>query len=240
MIECTFESGSRASLRHVVVHAIVERDGALLLVRRAPHLSEGDKWGLPGGFLDRDETLSGGVLRELREETGWDGRVSALMRINSRPDRPHEDRQNVAFDFVITPLEKISEPDKRVLSRRVGADRETPALAHPGLRPRRDRAAVPGLPRQARSGADRRVAPSAGGRYEHGDRLRAQRVGQRDGAPRLAVETHAGLLERGDLPARTCVRHAVEEPAQSAWGHQVVFVRVFPFEFEELSKVLQT
>ena len=112
MIHCTFESGSRASLRHVVVHAIVERDGALLLVRRAPHLSEGDKWGLPGGFLDRDETLSGGVLRELREETGWDGRVSALLRINSRPDRPREDRQNVAFDFVITPLEKIGEPDK--------------------------------------------------------------------------------------------------------------------------------
>ena len=112
MIECTFESGSQASLRHVVVHAIVERDGALLLVRRAPHLSEGDKWGLPGGFLDRDETLSGGVLRELREETGWDGRVSALLRINSRPDRPREDRQNVAFDFVITPLEKIGEPDK--------------------------------------------------------------------------------------------------------------------------------
>jgi ADP-ribose pyrophosphatase YjhB (NUDIX family) len=112
MIECTFESGSRASLRHVVVHAIVERDGALLLVRRAAHLSEGDKWGLPGGFLDRDESLSGGVLRELREETGWDGRVSALMRINSRPDRPREDRQNVAFDFVITPLEKIGEPDE--------------------------------------------------------------------------------------------------------------------------------
>ena len=112
MIACTFESGTRASLRHVVVHAIVERDGALLLVRRAPHLLEGEKWGLPGGFLDRDESLSDGVLRELREETGWDGRVSALMRINSRPDRPREDRQNVAFDFVITPLEKIGEPDK--------------------------------------------------------------------------------------------------------------------------------
>src|SRR5207247_2929977 len=103
MINGTFENGSRASLRHVVVHAIVERDGALLLVRRAAHLSEGGKWGLPGGFLDRDESLSDGVLRELREETGWDGRVSGLMRINSRPDRPREDRQNVAFDFVITP-----------------------------------------------------------------------------------------------------------------------------------------
>ncbi len=111
MITCTFEDGGRARLRHVVLHAVVERNGALLLVRRAPYLSEGGKWGLPGGFLDRDETLAGGVLRELREETGWEGRVVILLRVNSRPDRPHEDRQNVAFDFVIEPLEKRGEPD---------------------------------------------------------------------------------------------------------------------------------
>lgn len=111
MITCRFENGRTASLRHVVVHAIVERDGALLLVRRAPELSEGGKWGLPGGFLDRDERLVDGVLRELREETGWSGEVRALLRVNSRPDRPHEDRQNVAFDFVITPLARVGEPD---------------------------------------------------------------------------------------------------------------------------------
>jgi 8-oxo-dGTP diphosphatase len=111
MINCVFEDGTRASLRHVVVHALVEKDGALLLVRRAPHLLEGGKFGLPGGFLDRDESLSEGVLRELREETGWDGQVVALLRINSRPDRPHEDRQNVAFDFVVTPLQRVGAPD---------------------------------------------------------------------------------------------------------------------------------
>ena len=111
MITCTFEDGGRARLRHVVVHALVERDGRLLLVKRAPNLSEGGKWGLPGGFLDRDETVANGVLRELFEETGWTGRVVSLLRVNSRPDRPHEDRQNVAFDFVIEPLEKQGEPD---------------------------------------------------------------------------------------------------------------------------------
>ena len=111
MITCTFEHGSRASLRHVAVQAIVERDDSLLLVKRAPHLPEGGKWGLPGGFLDRDETLAEGVLRELREETGWEGRVLSLLRINSRPDRPREDRQNVAIDFIIEPLEKRGEPD---------------------------------------------------------------------------------------------------------------------------------
>ena len=111
MINCRFENGRAAALRHVVVHAVVERDGALLLVKRAEHLSEGGKWGLPGGFLDRDERLVDGVLRELREETGWTGEVRALLRVNSRPDRPHEDRQNVAFDFVITPLARTGTPD---------------------------------------------------------------------------------------------------------------------------------
>jgi ADP-ribose pyrophosphatase YjhB (NUDIX family) len=93
------------------VHAVVERDGALLLVKRAPHLSEGGKWGLPGGFLDRDERLVEGVLRELREETGWAGEVRRLLRVNSRPDRPREDRQNVAFEFVIAPLRQVGQPD---------------------------------------------------------------------------------------------------------------------------------
>jgi 8-oxo-dGTP diphosphatase len=111
VITCTFENGHRAALRHVVLHAVVERGGSLLLVKRASHLLEGGKWGLPGGFLDPDETLAGGVLRELLEETGWTGRVATLLRVNSRPDRPHEDRQNVAFDFVIEPLEKRGEPD---------------------------------------------------------------------------------------------------------------------------------
>jgi 8-oxo-dGTP diphosphatase len=111
MITCTLESGAGATFRHVVLHAVVEKDGALLLVRRADHLLEGGKWGLPGGFLDRDETLAEGVLRELREETGWTGRVTALLRINSRPDRPGENRQNVAFDFVIEPLRKTGEGD---------------------------------------------------------------------------------------------------------------------------------
>ena len=111
MINCTFENGSHALLRHVVLHAVVEKDGAILLVRRAPHLLEGGKWGLPGGFLNRDESLSHGVVRELREETGWEGQVVALLRVNSRPDRPHEDRQNVAFDFVVMPVRRVGEPD---------------------------------------------------------------------------------------------------------------------------------
>ena len=110
MITCRFAHGGTGLLRHVVVHALVERGGALLLVKRAPHLGEGGKWGLPGGFLDRDETVAQGALRELLEETGWTGEVVSLLRINSRPGRPG-DEQNVAFDLVITPHAQVGTPD---------------------------------------------------------------------------------------------------------------------------------
>lgn len=111
MITCTFENGKKASLRHVVVHAIVENDGKLLLVKRSPELSEGGKWSLPSGFLDMDETVSEAVLRELREETGWEGEVASLFIIKSDPNRPHEDRQNVSFHFLVTPLKKVGGHD---------------------------------------------------------------------------------------------------------------------------------
>lgn len=112
MITCAFENGKPASLRHVVVHAIVEQEGKLLLVKRSATLSlEGGKWALPGGFVDRDETAGEAVLRELREESGWEGEVVTLFRINTNPNRPHEDRQNIAFDFLIKPMRKVGEKD---------------------------------------------------------------------------------------------------------------------------------
>jgi len=111
MITCTFENGGHASLRHVVAHAIVERDGALLLEKRAGPILETGKWGLPSGYLERDETAAQGILRELKEETGWLGEIISLFRINSNPNRPKEDRQNVSFDYLVKPIEKVGKPD---------------------------------------------------------------------------------------------------------------------------------
>lgn len=111
MITCTFEKGFTAKLRHVVVHAIIEMDGKLLLEKRTGDLLESGKWSLPAGFLDRDETAGEGIVREVKEETGWDCEVISLFRINSNPNRPHEDRQNIAIEFLLRPIKKTGEPD---------------------------------------------------------------------------------------------------------------------------------
>ncbi|OGG28933.1 hypothetical protein A2973_01355 [Candidatus Gottesmanbacteria bacterium RIFCSPLOWO2_01_FULL_49_10] len=111
MITCTFEDGGKASFRHIVTHAMVEDHGKLLLVKRTGDILETGKWSLPGGFLNRDETASQGILRELKEETGWDGEIISWFRINTNPNRPHEDRQNVAIDFLVRPIRQTGNPD---------------------------------------------------------------------------------------------------------------------------------
>jgi 8-oxo-dGTP diphosphatase len=114
MITCELENGNEDSFRHAVVHCIVVKDNKILLEKRAEHLLDGGMWALPGGFMDRDETAEQAALRELKEETGWTAEILDMLRIITRPDRPHEDRQNIAIDFILNPLEKIGDSDHEV------------------------------------------------------------------------------------------------------------------------------
>lgn len=111
MITCMFEDGGKASLRHVVVYGIIEDNGKLLLVKRAGPILESGKWSLPSGFLNRDETAAQCIVREVKEETGWDSEVITLFRINTSPRRPHEDRQNIAIEFILRPIKETGTRD---------------------------------------------------------------------------------------------------------------------------------
>lgn len=53
----------------VTSDAIVQQGNMILLVRRKNAPGK-DKWAIPGGFVNVDETILDGMIRELREETG--------------------------------------------------------------------------------------------------------------------------------------------------------------------------
>ena len=115
MIECIFEQATdKAQLRHVTMGGIIIQNNKILLVKRVSNLLEGGKYSLAGGFLNRDEHVTEGILRETKEETGYDCEIEQLLRINSKPDRKGEDRQNVDFVFILKPIIKNGTHDDEV------------------------------------------------------------------------------------------------------------------------------
>ncbi len=118
MITCIFENGPKTSLRHVTVNSIIVKDGQVLLGKRGTYkgkkIPEAGKWGLIGGFFDRDENLMQAAKREAMEESGWEIGDLQLFRINDNPDRPHEDRQNVDIIFIASAVRKVKNTDEEV------------------------------------------------------------------------------------------------------------------------------
>ncbi len=102
MITCTFEGGEVGKLRHITGAIFIhnKEKNRILLAQRSGKYSEPYKWGPPGGYMDRDETVAEMVAREAFEETGWRVEVGELLRINDNPNRPKEDKQNVDFIFL--------------------------------------------------------------------------------------------------------------------------------------------
>ncbi len=114
MITCNFENQNKVLLRHVVVDNLVTKDNQILLVKRGSKYLEPNKWALPGGYVERDETVKKAAKREVFEETGYQTKVIDLFQIIDNPDRKNEDRQNISFVHLLKPLKKIKEPDHEI------------------------------------------------------------------------------------------------------------------------------
>ncbi|MDT0270040.1 NUDIX domain-containing protein [Streptomyces sp. DSM 44915] len=64
-----------------VVAVVRDNDGRVLMIRR----SDNGRWALPGGGHDVGESISDTVVREAKEETGYDVEVAGLSGIYTDP-----------------------------------------------------------------------------------------------------------------------------------------------------------
>lgn len=74
----TDEDGTRRVRVGAYALAIDDRS-RVLLCRVAPSIIPGEVWTLPGGGLDFGEEPDVGVLRELTEESGYEGEIDSLL-----------------------------------------------------------------------------------------------------------------------------------------------------------------
>jgi len=71
----------------VSAHALIFREGRVLLVKRAHPPSQG-RWSVPGGAIEVGETIRDATRREVREECGIEVKVDTVIHVvdNIVPD----------------------------------------------------------------------------------------------------------------------------------------------------------
>ena len=83
---------------------IVFVGGRVLIIKRRFEPLAG-RWSLPGGALEAGETLTEGLAREMREETGLDVEVGPVVDVFDRITRDDEGRARIHYvlvDFLCT------------------------------------------------------------------------------------------------------------------------------------------
>lgn len=68
---------------------VVERDGLVLLVQRRVDPGQG-RWSIPAGFIEYDEDPAHTAVRECREETGLEVRLTGLLDVIPGGGQPGE------------------------------------------------------------------------------------------------------------------------------------------------------
>ena len=104
---------------------VVERRGAILMVRRAVETGYG-LWSMPGGYVDRGEVVEMAAAREVREETGLMVAVRQLIGVFSDAGNPVVVAAYAAAETGGTPS-----PGPECLELGYFADTALPPLAFP-------------------------------------------------------------------------------------------------------------
>ena len=86
-VEAMFAGETGCATPKLDVRGAVFKAGQLLLVRET---ADGDRWTLPGGWADVNESPTESIVKEVREESGFDVCVTKLAAVWDRARHPHE------------------------------------------------------------------------------------------------------------------------------------------------------
>ncbi len=103
----TYEYPHPAVTTDVVIFSIREETLKLLLIKRGGEPYQG-KWALPGGFVEMDESLEAGAMRELEEETGLSGVYLEQLYTFGEPKRDPRERVITVAYYALIPSDKLS------------------------------------------------------------------------------------------------------------------------------------
>jgi 8-oxo-dGTP diphosphatase len=88
--------------RPLTADAIILYEGGFVLIRRGNEPFKG-RLALPGGFVNKDETVEQAVIRETKEETGLDTEIIRLVGVYSDPGRdPRGPTVSVCYRLRVT------------------------------------------------------------------------------------------------------------------------------------------
>ena len=96
----------KSQVLRVAAYGIIRREHEILLCRLSPELERhGGRWTLPGGGLDFGEHPEAGMIREVKEETGFRVASSTLLGVHAfTRDLPDEAFQSIQIMYTATIL----------------------------------------------------------------------------------------------------------------------------------------
>jgi len=91
---------------HIVIFTIEDEKLKALLIRRVNEPFK-NGWALPGGFIEMDEDLEQGALRELEEETGITGLYLEQLYTFGEPGRDSRERVITVAYYTLVPMDRL-------------------------------------------------------------------------------------------------------------------------------------
>ncbi len=92
------------------VVAVVKDDKKILLIKRGIEPHKG-RWTLPSGFIEIEETSQEACLRELKEETNLEGRISGLIGVYRQRSKMYKNILVVAYEVEVKKKELAAGDD---------------------------------------------------------------------------------------------------------------------------------